>query len=338
MRALAVSWLLLLLACDSGTSAGQRPEAGGDAAGNDGSVEVGGQGFTVLVSGRNAPYALALDAAFVYWIEQDGSIMRLAKSGGVPSSLGSGCNFVAIAVDAAHVYCGGTAQTILAFPLAGGVATVLAGAQPVADLAADGQRVYWTTYYGLRPAGNNDVSNVSGVGADGGAIVNFATMQRVPSSLSVNDTSVYWLTLVDPAIPTGTTVMRASLDGGAPVSVAMSSGASASLRAPNKAIALDGTSVYWSEFVDGVGGALRKAPLNGGPITTLAEGQTTAGTIAVDATNVYWVASKSILRMPLSGGASSVLVAGENAASIAVDDASVYWTNTSEGRIGSTPK
>jgi hypothetical protein len=335
MRALAAACLLLsLLACDSRSPNGAPPD-GGNAAGD----AAGGQGFTVLASGRNAPYAIAIDTTFVYWIEQDGSVMRVAKTGGgAPSSVGSGCTFVAIAVDGTNVYCGGTAQTVLAIPLGGGVPTALASAQPVSDLAVDAQRVYWTTYYGLRPAGNNDVSNVSGVGLDGGALVNFATMQRVPSSLAVDDTSLYWLTLIDPRTPAGTMVMRASLDGGAPVPVAMSSGVSDSIQAPNKSIAVDATSVYWSEFVNGAGGALRKAPLGGGPVMTLAQGEMLSGAIAVDQTNVYWVASHSIVRVPLAGGAPSTLVAGENAASIAVDDTNVYWTNTSEGRIASTPK
>jgi len=50
-------------------------------------------------------------------------------------------------------------------------------------------------------------------------------------------------------------------------------------------IAIDDTNVY---YVDGSGDLLR-APLAGGPVTTLATGQVNPDAIVVDATSVYWV-------------------------------------------------
>jgi hypothetical protein len=59
-------------------------------------------------------------------------------------------------------------------------------------------------------------------------------------------------------------------------------------------VAVDSTSVYWTN--SGVGtsdGAVMKVPIGGGTPTTLASGPTSFG-IAVDATSVYWVSPGTI--------------------------------------------
>ena len=50
-------------------------------------------------------------------------------------------------------------------------------------------------------------------------------------------------------------------------------------------IAVDGTSVYWT---DPGSGTVMKVPLGGGSPTTLASGLPGPGRIAVDGTSVYW--------------------------------------------------
>ncbi|MGH7438549.1 MAG: hypothetical protein ACRENE_22915, partial [Polyangiaceae bacterium] len=56
-------------------------------------------------------------------------------------------------------------------------------------------------------------------------------------------------------------------------------------------IAIDGTSIYWTaRDVSGVKGTVYKVPVGGGAVTVLASGQTPQG-IAVDANSVYWVNS-----------------------------------------------
>jgi hypothetical protein len=330
--------LALLLAALACQSTGNTSGAGGAGAGTSGgSGGVGGSrgAQKVLADRRNLPGAIAVDAAYVYWIESDGSLFREPKDGGAIETVGSACKPGAIALDAAFAYCAGSANTLLAFPLAGGAATVLASNQPASDIAVDATHLYWTTYYGVRPGGNNDVSAVASIGLEGTALATLAAAQRVPSSLTVDALHVYWLDLVDAATSSGTNVMSATLDGATVSSIASGSGSSPSIGGSrNKAIAVDATSVYWSETE----GAIRSAPRGGGPAMTLADGQDVPGAVVIDAQNLYFATVSGIRQVALGGGNPQDVVAGENAAALALDETRIYWTNPTRQIVASAPK
>ena len=95
-------------------------------------------------------------------------------------------------------------------------------------------------------------------------------------------------------------------------------------------IALDAANVYWTNG----DGAVRRAPIAGGPSVTLATAQSGPTGIAVDATNAY-VANKgsgTIVKIPLAGGAPVTLASSQpNPHALAIDGANVYWTNLSSG-------
>lgn len=112
------------------------------------------------------------------------------------------------------------------------------------------------------------------------------------------------------------------------------------------AIAVDSTSVYWTNSIDN--GSVMKVPLGGGPSITLASAQTEVAGIAVDSTSVYWVNSGNgtngtVMKIPLDGGALTTLASGQSdPKGITVDGASIYWTNTSgegngNGTVMKTP-
>jgi hypothetical protein len=75
-------------------------------------------------------------------------------------------------------------------------------------------------------------------------------------------------------------------------------------------------------------------------LTTLATGQSGAAGLAVDAANVYWVASTpgTVMQVPSAGGTPITLASGQTSASfIAIDATNVYFTNTSAGTVVKVP-
>jgi hypothetical protein len=92
------------------------------------------------------------------------------------------------------------------------------------------------------------------------------------------------------------------------------------------AIAIDQTSVYWTNTL---AGSVMKVALGGGAPTTLASGLNLPWAIAVDATSVYWSDGFAVTSLPLNGGMPFTLASWQlqKPVDIAVDATSVYSTN-----------
>lgn len=93
----------------------------------------------------------------------------------------------------------------------------------------------------------------------------------------------------------------------------------------NGPVAVDRTNVYWA---DSQAQALMKVPIAGGTPTILVSGQNIQ-TFVLDAVNVYFLAEQGVFKVPLRGGAPTTLAASLNTSAIAVDAENVYWTRQS---------
>jgi len=152
------------------------------------------------------------DATNYYWAGLDGSINRVALSGGpvtvlVPASVGSVIN--GLAVDATYVYfafsstCNASlgapscptpspmASPIMRVPIAGGAATVVVTDYNVDGIAVDGKNVYWIDPY-------DSVKWASLASNDGAAVANvLAEDSTADVGPVLTDGSVYWVSGVE---------------------------------------------------------------------------------------------------------------------------------------------
>jgi hypothetical protein len=175
-------------------------------------------------------------------------------------------------------------------------------------IAADAGGVYWAVANNLTHA-NLDGSNPTTL-TDG----------FVNDPITIGPNGLYG---------TGMTfgVVSIGLNGGALVSVASEPPASFA----SYGLAADANNVYWSTFSNPM--SIHSAPAVPGDTpatpTVLATSTGPGGNIAIDAHSVYWVAGGTVLKVPLGGGATSVLATAPAPgfmSGIAVDGTSVYWS------------
>jgi hypothetical protein len=268
-----------------------------------------------LASGENASQ-LAIDATNVYWTSfQNGVVRKIAIAGGSAQTLASGqARPAGIAVDSTSVYWTDFPTTdigsVMKVPLAGGTPVVLASNQYIPyAIAVDATNVYWTAYETLMtmPLG-------------GGTPTTLVTAQQPINVFTIDSTNLYW--------SSDGMLAEVALAGGTPVSLAYAQSM--------LGIAVDATTVFWTESYSGT---VTSVPIAGGGYTSLATGQDGPSAIAVDSTNVYWLdqSGAMVMKVGKAGGTPIILAIGQSSpGNIAVDALNVYWT--AGGNVMMTPK
>lgn len=99
-------------------------------------------------------------------------------------------------------------------------------------------------------------------------------------------------------------------------------------------IAVDANNVYFSD-AQGPNGKVFRVPLDGSGAAELANGQSSPSAILVDGSDVYFITSDALMKVPAAGGPVQKVADAENAtySGLAVDADHIYWTDyTSPGR------
>jgi hypothetical protein len=344
---LALVAVLATSACTSdGGEAGPGGSSGAGAAGGGGATGGSGDGGSgcvanapsiaeivggrclqtlALPSGQERFWALAVDAAAVYWTwvdfgALDGGVLSVPLEGGPTAALTSGWMALGIAIDEANVYWTDSANPdgkVVRIAKGGGAPTTLATGQPWAHgVAVDATHVYWTNAVSM--AGGS----VHATPLGGGAVTALAANEDQPHSMVVASGSVFWATLVG--------VNRVPITGGSATVVAEG--------AFPGGLTADGTHVYWANS-GYPGGKIMKAPLAGGAAVELVPtSHDSVVGVAVDETSVYWttIESGTVMKVGLDGGATTELVSGQvEPRAIVADATSLYWVN-SGGAVGAS--
>lgn len=309
----------------------------------------GGAVPSTLISGLDAPVALAVDALNIYWTEFWRVADRSINAGGAPITLASGISsgMPRIAADQNNVYIL-DGDLIKKLPINGGMIEKLSSAHGGSiadvsvvnqDIVTDGINIYWTVMSGL------GLPSVQKVPVTGGAVVTLSAGLGFSSGpqdcywrIAVDTQNVYWSDNSS-SFPIGCAVKKVPIAGGASTTL---------VDAPYlRDFTVDGSNVYYSEFSTNLP-TIKKTPVNGGATTTVAS-NVIPWVLANDSNNVYWIdpsqtALGGIGAVSKTGGTATflvrknletdVLLATEG---LAVGVNGLYWTEAVGGKIYTPP-
>ena len=176
-------------------------------------IPVGGGTATTLATGLDEVWAIAIDASYLYFLDQagantnspQGKIERIALAGGTPEVLATGAKtFAGIAVDSTYVYWTQTDANqngqlssngeIMRVPLGGGSPQTVASSQPIPmSIAVDSTGIYWLNY---GTNGSGDCTSTTGalekLSPGSTAPTTIAAGIETGISLFLTSGNVYW--------------------------------------------------------------------------------------------------------------------------------------------------
>jgi hypothetical protein len=296
------------------SSTSEPADGGGTAA-----LACAGRKLVTLWSGTtpeiSADFNLGVDATSVYWVvtgpmsssgNATESVLKVPIGGGAVSTITSarqvvgGGQLATFGVDGTNVYWSGFADVLLAAPIAGGDAVT------------------------LLPYMDQSIDSLGGFAVDSGDVLALAWNQNGPSTLPQLQTQI--LSIEGAAAPKdlANVTYTSSEVGG---------------------VGFDADNVYVAGIIPGppipaCGGACEyettevnvvAIPRAGGSprslTTTPATQVRTVGTsVAVDASNVYFVSAGEVTSVPIAGGGTKTLASSPAVSgSFAYDGASIYW-------------
>lgn len=277
----------------------------------------------------NQPYALAVDAQYLYVVDRLEGIHRVAKDGSTSQRMTISEQVWRMALGGNRLFFTTNAGEVKVIPTnavdGGGETTLVSGESGVLPVRFDGTTLFFGIY------GSGSSTTVRAADVDGGNVRTVATGLR-PYDIAVAGGNLF-------AASSGTSnqvIREIPLDGGAFTPRATAVGTMSDF-------AVSEGYVYWTTR----GGTVMRIPVAGGAEETIATGEGAVAGIAVDDTNVYWVQydafnpNGGVRRAPKAGGQTPVTVVPnlQHAFAVAVDATHVYWaTYTTDGGVSRTLK
>ncbi len=146
------------------------------------------------------------------------------------------------------------------------------------------------------------------------------------TDLVVSGTDVYWVTST--ASPNTYVLRKTPMSGGSATPLVTST-------VPIVAMAADAANLYWMENNDqSAGGAVRRMPLGGGPVVTLASGFTSRGdTFALNGDSIFYSVANfpgtdNLVKVSLTGGYPDLLATlSSTPVKLVADNTELYWAD-----------
>jgi hypothetical protein len=270
------------------------------------------------------PGRIVVSGDHVYWTVQGAGaiVMRAALAGGGPEPLVYDlAGAVGLAVDATYVYyTQRSVGRLMRVPLAGGTPVALATKLDAPlflalDQARDSPSLYWT-------GGQIDGGIMKLALAPDARPVTLIDGQAGPRAIAVQGGFVYWTDFTD-----GTLLRTPDhLTGPADAAVRTANRLASGLVQPSDLVLAGGFA-----YVPDHAGQIRRVPLDGGDLETVADGHGTPNGVATDGLSIYWTTlgeGGGIFAAPLGANATvTPFVDGlADPHFLAVTTENVYWT------------
>lgn len=255
-------------------------------------ADAGGGNQRTLASDPDGIKELIADDTYVYWIANTG-LRRVPRAGGAAETLAAfdGAAAYGLTSDQEFLYWVQpdrnlhSSSLVITLPLSGGEPRPISGdIWDIQALAADGQHVYWANSHLELKRAPRTGGTPEFVYATRGAA-------RAARLVLAGDT-VY-------AAYDGVSVRDLPQANGLVVAVTKGDRSAAQVIETTRTLglAVDTERLYWST----ASGAIRAAPLNGGPPVTLVAGQSQPGSLAVNNQGLFWA---NLQPVAAAGGSS----------------------------------
>ncbi|HXH94119.1 MAG TPA: hypothetical protein VNN25_21265 [Thermoanaerobaculia bacterium] len=286
---------------------------------------------------------LATDDKYIYFVDGEDLIARVAKEGGTPTLLGEvpGALIVSMTTDDARIYFttwddDSLTGSIYSIAKDGGpVRALVRGLATPFDLTVDGQFVYWLAVG--TSAGDGFLAD-GAIGraakADGSGVLKLASNLSLPVSLTLDATNVYYSEtgagLGNPSVG----LRRVPLAGG-PISKLVDG----IIVGP---VAVDSATVYYGTLTGSGTFEIASLPKSGGNPRLLVSGLDDISSLKLFGSTLYYVSESdetSINAVPAAGGARRMVRTGGLAtAKIAIEECLLYFASDENSTLERIPR
>jgi hypothetical protein len=286
---------------------------------------------------------LAVDEHYIYFVDGEDIIARVAKEGGSPILLGEvpGAVIVSMTTDDTRIYFAtwdddSFTGSIYSLAKEGGpVKALVRGLNTPFDLVVDGQFIYWVEVGTLS---GEDFLSDGAIGraakGDGSGVLKLAASLSMPVALAIDATSVYFGETGGGLGNPSAGLRRVPLTGGSTTKLL-----DGIIVGP---VTLDNFSVYYGTLTGDGMLQVSTQPKSGGTSRTLVSGLDDVSFIKVFGSTLYYVVESDVTTInaiPVAGGSIRIVRTGGLAtAQIAIEDCLLYFASDEDSTLEQIPR